>query len=484
MELLAVIPWQLLLAIIERLAAIWASSHAVLTKRETRAATGWVGLIWLAPVLGSAAYVCFGINRLRRRGGDLQQRLEMVLALVRPSVPRCNVAQLETAKENFPSFRQMTDLVQQLTGHELLPGNSVRCLQGGEQAYPEMLAAIREARQSVALQSYIFDNDRAGQMFIEALRSARDRGVEVRVLIDDMGSRYTRPSAVRVMRSAGIECRTFLPTYLPSATFYSNLRNHRKLLIVDGSVSFTGGMNIRESCHGEWKTAEPIRDLHFRLAGPVTQHLQEAFATDWCFAAGEVLTGERWFPLLSPAGSQWCRGITDGPDEDFEKLKFTILAAISLAQQRILIATPYFLPDESIIAALNVAALRGVQVRILIPERNNIRLVQWAALALLPQVLERGCEVFLTPLPFDHSKLLLIDHHWSLIGSTNWDPRSLRLNFEFNVECYGTDLNQQLAAIFEQQRQRSRAVTAEELSQRHLLLRLRDGIARLASPYI
>ena len=131
MELLAVIPWQLLLAIVERLAAIWASSHAVLTKRETRAATGWVGLIWLAPVLGSAAYVCFGINRLRRRGGILQQQLDRVLARVRPAVPPCDVAQLETAKEKFPSFRQMTDLVRNLTGHDLLPGNTVRCLQGG-----------------------------------------------------------------------------------------------------------------------------------------------------------------------------------------------------------------------------------------------------------------------------------------------------------------------------------------------------------------
>lgn len=255
-------------------------------------------------------------------------------------------------------------------------------------------------------------------------------------------------------------------------------------MVVDGKVGFTGGMNIREGLRLAWKPRHPVQDLHFRFEGPVTLHLQEVFAMDWCFAANEVLSGEDWFPLPAEAGNTWCRGIPDGPDEDFEKLKMTILGAIGMSQKSILIITPYFLPDESIIAALNVAAMRGVRVGILIPAINNIRLVQWASMAILPQVLERGCEVYFTPPPFDHTKLFLVDGEWSLIGSTNWDARSLRLNFEFNVECYGYELNQKLVEIANQKLRHARRVSLGEIENRAIWLRLRDGVARLASPYL
>lgn len=476
--------WPLVAAIAERLIAIGVSSHAVLKKRETRAAIGWVGLIWLTPIIGSMLYLCFGVNRLQRRGGQLQKELEQVLMQVRPRIPQHSQELLNSVKHQFPRFGQMHDLVGQLTGHPLLPGNRVDPLQGGDIAFPAMLAAIQQAQQSISLQSYIFDDDRAGREFISALKAAQQRGVEVRVLIDGVGARYSWRSAVRIMRREGLNCRAFLPTIRPASTFYSNLRNHRKLMVIDGRVGFAGGMNIREGLRLEWNPPHPVQDLHFRFEGPVTLHLQEVFAMDWCFAATEILSGERWFPKPVKVGETWCRGIQDGPDEDFEKLKMTILGAVSLAQKMIVIVTPYFLPDDSIIAALNVAVMRGVRVCILIPEVNNIRLVQWAAQALLPQILERGCEVFLTPPPFDHSKLLLVDGEWSLIGSTNWDARSLRLNFEFNVECYGAELNQAMVDIANQKLLSARPITLQEIQSRALWMRLRDGIARLASPYI
>jgi cardiolipin synthase len=286
------------------------------------------------------------------------------------------------------------------------------------------------------------------------------------------------------MRQQGLPCVTFLPTYNPASTIYSNLRNHRKLLIVDGKTAYTGGMNIREGLRSDWNPTHPIQDLHFKFTGPVVLQLQEVFSVDWCFATNEILAGEQWFPTPETAGNVFCRAIPDGPDEDFEKLKLTILGAIQLAERQIYILTPYFLPDESIIAALNVAALRGVRVCILIPEVNNILPVQWACHALLPEVLERGCEVYLTPAPFDHSKLFLIDGDWSLIGSTNWDARSLRLNFELNVECYGSDLNRELSEFARQKLAASRPLTLHDLQRRRFLVRLRDGVARLASPYL
>ncbi len=227
-----------------------------------------------------------------------------------------------------------------------------------------------------------------------------------------------------------------------------------------------------------------MRDLHFQLAGPVVSHLQEAFAEDWCFTTGEALHGPHWFPPLENAGPVIARGITDGPDEDFEKLRWTILAAISAAKKSIRIATPYFLPEPTIVTALNLAAMRGVAVDILLPLKSNLPIVHWASQAMWWQVLGHDCRIWLSPPPFDHSKIFVVDDAWSLIGSTNWDPRSLRLNFEFNVECYDPQLAQVLSEWFNAQLKVSHQTSLAEMDRRSLPIRLRDGIARLFSPYL
>jgi len=476
--------WPILLTLLERSLAISLVGHAILHRRETKATLGWVGLLWFAPLFGSLIYLAFGINRLERRGCRWQKKLEQVLVDVRQRIPSGPREVLESFQQGRPKFRQMYDLVTRLTATPLLPGNTVQPLVGGEEAFPAMLGAIREAKHTIALQTYIFDKDRAGELFIQALKEATERGVEVRILVDDVGARYSRPTAVRAMRQLGLNCRTFLPTLYPASTVYSNLRNHRKLMVVDGKIAFTGGMNIREGLRLDWQPKHPVQDLHFRFTGPIVLQLQEVFSVDWCFASNEILAGDKWFPTTEPNGEIWCRAVPDGPDEDFEKLRMTILGAIGLAEHQIYVLTPYFLPDESIIAALNVAAMRGVHVCILIPEVNNILPVQWACQALLPEVLERGCQVYLTPAPFDHTKLFLVDGEWSLIGSTNWDARSLRLNFELNVECYGAELNGALTEFAREKLAAARPLTLAELQQRPFWKKLRDGIARLGSPYL
>lgn len=234
----------------------------------------------------------------------------------------------------------------------------------------------------------------------------------------------------------------------------------------------------------EVRPRHPIQDLHFRVEGPVVAHLQEAFAADWAFCTGELLQGERWFPAIAPAGAAPARGIADGPDEDFEKLRLTLLGALACARSSVLIVTPYFLPDAGLITVLNVTALRGVAVDIVLPEQNNLRLVQWAATALLWQVLERGCRVWLSPPPFDHSKLMVVDGTWALVGSANWDPRSLWLNFEFNLECYDPELAGRLGGMARAKIRRARQVTLEEVNGRGLVVKLRDGVARLLAPYL
>jgi cardiolipin synthase len=347
-----------------------------------------------------------------------------------------------------------------------------------------MLASIDAAQQTVGLMTYIFDNDDAGRQFVEALARAKDRGIAVRVLIDDVGIRYTFPSIRRLLRRYKVPFSTFLPTLIPGRLHYANLRNHRKILVVDGKLGFTGGMNIRRGHLCGTGDRYPIKDLHFRLEGPVVGQMTETFAADWEFATDERLDGPAWFPRLPAAGQSLCRGIPDGPDLDIDKLVLTILGAIGCARHSVEIVTPYFLPEQPLITALNVAAMRGVAVHIILPENGNLRLVQWASTAQLWQVLVRGCRVWLAPPPFDHSKIMIVDGVWSFIGSANWDPRSLRLNFEFNVESYDRDLASQLNSIVQSKRAASREITLPDVDSRPIWRRLRDGMCRLALPYL
>jgi cardiolipin synthase len=227
-----------------------------------------------------------------------------------------------------------------------------------------------------------------------------------------------------------------------------------------------------------------VRDLHFRIEGPLVGQMQEAFAEDWAFTTREVLEGPGWFPSLTEVDTTTARVITDGPDGDLEVTRTVILAAIGSARETIRIITPYFLPDAGLIAALSVAALRGVRVEIVLPAQVNIPVVQWAATAQLWQVLRPGCRVFLTPLPFDHSKLLVIDRKWALVGSSNWDPRSLRLNFELDVELYCTQCAAALDDLAQSRIAEAREVTLGEVDSRGLPVKVLHGLARLLSPYL
>lgn len=475
--------WHWLVAALTVTLDVWASGHALIHKRDSRAATVWVGFIWFVPLIGSVAYFILGVNRIKRRAVSLRGEQERFTN----QTDTAGLAPAQLAAASSASEQQIAGLARAMTKilpRPLLPGNQVKLLVNGDAAYPAMLAAIAAARDTITLATYIFDRDEAGLAFVQALGDAVRRGVQVRVLIDATGTRYSWPSILGALQREKIPYARFLRTFPLRRLLEMNLRNHRKILVVDGKLGFTGGMNIRV---GHWlgkNPKSPVRDLHFQLTGPVVSHLQEAFAEDWCFTTGEALRGPQWFPPLASDGPVIARGITDGPDEDFEKLRWTILAALSSAKKSVRVATPYFLPEPTIIAALNLAAMRGVTVDILLPSKNNLPFVQWASTAMWWQVLERGCRIWLAPPPFDHSKIFVVDETWSLIGSTNWDPRSLRLNFEFNVECYDPNLACELTAWFNAQLKVSRQTSLAEVDRRRIPIRLRDGAARLFSPYL
>jgi cardiolipin synthase A/B len=473
----------LALAAVFGIVAFVASSHAVLNKRDTRSAMGWVGLIVLVPGLGALLYLLLGINRIQRRARRLRSATPEIVS----DVPAARVSSTAGAAAPAPvseHLRALARLAEHVTSRPLVPGNRIEMLRDGDETYPAMIGAIDGATRSIAFATYIFDVDDAGRPFIEAFARAHARGVDVRVLVDDAGARYSRPRADRLLRARGVPTATFLPVYLPWALPYSNLRNHRKVMVVDGRVGFTGGMNIREGCLHRSSRRSATRDVHFRVRGPVLAHLFDVFAEDWYFASGERLGGEPWTIRGDTAGTALARGIIDGPDDDLDVLRSCLLGAIATARTSIRIVTPYFLPDEALVTALNVAALRGVRVDIVVPEKGNLALVSWAMRGELWKSLGRGCSVWLTPRPFDHAKVLVVDGEWSLVGSANWDPRSLRLNFEFDVECYDRELARQLDAFVDERVASARALDARELTTAPLPTRLRDGFARLFVPFL
>jgi len=470
--------WPHLAAGFDFLAALLASVHALLHKRDSRAATLWLGLIWFLPAFGPILYLVLGVNRIRRRA--------VSLGVHKTSHGRIPKDLGERHHDGAEHLKMLARVVGRVVAQPLTPGNRMQPLVNGDEAFPAMLAAIESAIQSISLASYIFDNDATGKQFADALGRAVKRGVAVRVLIDAAGTRYSWPPITYKLKHAQVPFAKFLPASLltPWRVATINLRNHRKILVVDGQTAFTGGMNIRHGNVLADQPGSPVRDLHFRVEGPVVTQLQDAFSNDWAFTTGEILDGKIWFPKLQESGSVIARVITDGPDADYDKLRWTLLAALAEAQTSVQILTPYFLPDNALITALNLAALRGVRVDIILPAKNNLPFVHWASRAMWWQVLERGCHIWLTPPPFDHSKLMIVDGHWVLLGSANWDARSLRLNFELNVECYGREFAHEMTAVLGKKLHGGREVTLTEVDRRTLPAKLRDAAARLFSPFL
>ena len=460
------------------LAALLASVHALLNKRDSRAATLWLGIIWFLPILGPILYLALGVNRIRRKAISLGVHK----SLPRP-VPQ-NLGESELSKVEH--LQMLARVVGRVVAQPLAPGNRLRPLVNGDEAFPAMLAAIDSAAKSISLVTYIFDNDESGRQFAESLGRAVKRGVAVRVLIDAAGTRYSWPSIMHRLKHLKVPFARFLPASLltPWRVTTVNLRNHRKVMVVDGQIAFTGGMNIRHGNVLKQNPRSPVRDLHFCVEGLVVGQLQEAFAADWAFTTGETLDGDLWFPELPERGEVVARVIADGPDADFETVRWTLLAALAEAQHTVRILTPYFLPDTAMVTALNLAALRGVTVDIILPSKSNLRFVDWASRAMWWQVLERGCRMWLTRGPFDHSKLVIVDGHWVLLGSANWDARSLRLNFELNTEAYGREFAERMGKIIEEKLQGARGVSLEDADARSCAAKLRDAIARLFSPYL
>ncbi|QDH23974.1 cardiolipin synthase [Neokomagataea tanensis] len=446
--------------------------HALRRKQDTAACTGWIGVCWIAPVIGTVLYLMFGINRVQRRARKLVDEHAWS--------GRETLGQYRHAAQG--NMAHLARMLGRLTERPLMRGNSLQVLHDGDYAYPVMLEAIRHAQSSVVLCSYIFRNDRVGQDFVAELVRAKARGVSIRVLVDGIGSGYFRCGVKRALRRAGIPCRRFMHSVWPWRMPFINLRNHRKILIVDGRYGFMGGLNIGAENLLKSKVKSPVADTHFAVQGPVVRQLAEAFARDWSFTTGEELHGAIFFPQLTPQGDMPMRVVTSGPDADLEKIEYGMLQAITLARHSVRLMTPYFVPDDRFSTVLTLAALRGVHVDVVVPSSSNHVLIDYARDASMRPFLDAGCRIWMAAPPFNHSKLMVVDDEWSFVGSTNLDVRSLRLNFEINLEVYDTAVAQDLAAFIDSRTRRR--LTHHDLDRRPLWAQLRNSALRLLMPYL
>jgi cardiolipin synthase A/B len=440
--------------------------HALLTRPDPRSALSWMAVCWLIPVAGPLLYWLFGINRvLQHRAFELW--------------PSTAAAPLQSSAALAFAADQIR-VGAALTRRPLEPGNRIDTLHNGEIAFPRMLRAIEDATASIWLSTYIFQSDPVGRQFVQALAAANRRGVQVRVLIDGVGEWYSWPHVVPMLRRAGVSARRFLPPRLLPPSFSLNCRNHRKILVVDGVLAFMGGMNLggREV---SGTSGSGMSDLHFALRGPVVTQLAQTFAEDWAFAAGERLSAPPPQPASGPSIS---RVITGGPDQDLDKLLLVILGALSSARRCVQIMTPYFIPPQELVAALQTAALRGVQVSVVLPERSNLRYVDWATLHWLPALVARGVRVHLRRQAFSHAKLFVVDGSYAHIGSVNVDTRSLRLNFEVAVEVYDPIFCGELEAFIRRHEQDTPALTVDTVPDFGPLRRVRNALCWLVSPYL
>jgi cardiolipin synthase len=463
------------------LATVCSVAHILLNKRNPRGAALWLVIVILMPLSGPFLYWSLGINRLhqskvvrtrRNRGSGSWSHHPLDIT--------------ESSVFQNAGVRSLATLSESIVGKPILSGNSVEALYEGNQVFPAMLAAIGAAKHSINLSTYILDRDAVGKRVISALCSAAEQGVQVRVLVDGVGTSRAALSMARRLRSSGARLTVFHPLFgslFRRPSF--NMRYHRKLLVIDGVVGFTGGINL-SSRHlfSRTKEIDGVRDIHFRVGGVVVGSMQETFSLDWQVSTGEILTDERLFPKHQKAGDSPMRAICSGPDEDLEKIYQLVLGALRSATESVTMVTPYFIPDRAIIQGLASAVLAGVRVKLLLPAVSDHPLVQRASTAHLAELLEAGVEVLLIPPPFVHSKLMVVDGEWSLIGSANLDPRSFRLNFEFDLEVYNETFARELLSYADSLASNSVNLTVEELRNRPMLTRIVEGAAKVFSPYL
>ncbi len=459
--------WALYLLVL----AVW----IVLQKRSPLSSLSWILALAALPVLGFVVYYFLGPQKIRRQRIK-RQKLRRLHASHGPHVDPA-----EDPQDRLPRRKQsLGRLLRATTGAPVSSARSVQLLSGGAATFAALHAAIAAAQRHVHLAYYIFEPDRVGLALLDELVAAARRGVHVRLLVDAVGSPRLRRRHVAALREAGGEVALFHPFRLAGLRPLLNLRLHRKMVIVDGHVGFTGGINVTQRQH-EGLDPHAFHDLHLRFEGAAVVWLQTIFAEDWLYATRHPLDEAGLYPENAP-GPVAMQIVGSGPDGLWEAIHRVHLQAISDARERIWLATPYFVPGEPALYALAGAALRGVDVRVLVPRRSDTLLVTFAARSYFDELMEAGVRFYEYQPTVLHTKALLVDDDCVLLGSANFDMRSFRLNFEVCAAIYDKSAAALLAHQFERDFSQSRRVARPRRVDP--MRRLAEAMARLLSPVL
>jgi len=469
--------------------------HLLLAPRDARASLLWIFFTTAFPIVGPLAYVLFGINTVPHKGWQKQysdstfqkrQRLN-----VRSTHPLAEMSSRKNALRVIPSditWAPLNRILDRLSvNHPLLGGNDVQLLESAELALEEMFLAIRNARQHIHLATYIFNDDAVGLRLMNLLTERAAAGVQVRVLYDAFGSAGAslRLFFWRRRHVPNLQLIGFSQANMLKRKFQLNLRNHRKILVVDGALAFTGGVNFHD-VYLPHNGRPGIIDYHFRIRGPIVLELQYTFLRDWYYMTDdspEELLASRFFPSPSHAGDSAVRLQNSGPTRDEAGAALnTFFGAVNLAKRQVLIVTPYFVPPEPLILALRQAAFRGVDVKVLVPSVNNHPTLQLASHALYATLLTSGVRIFEREPPFMHAKAFLVDDAAAVIGSANVDSRSLFLNYETNLIVFDTAFSARLKGVILDDLSHAREIMYAEWRRRPKIRQFAENFFNLFHP--
>jgi cardiolipin synthase len=452
-------------------------------KKEAISAIAWCLTVILLPLLGALLFVLFGYQSVHRPlKRKVQHRREFRER--NPAGRNAQHAEADQTEDPDDTWEGMGRLARRLDAYPVTAGNKLTFYSEGKPAFDDMFAAIRAAKHHVHLEFFIFQYDELGRQFLDLLAERAKQGIEVRLLYDAMGSRKLGWWRLRMLRAAGGKHAAFLPLSLFRRRIQVNLRNHRKILIVDGKTAFTGGLNIGDEYLGKSKRLGHWRDTTVQIEGPAVESLQRTFIEDWDFAAGESLEGASYFQADAAAGKDEVQVVQSGPDQEVKAIREICLAAVFKARRRLWVTTPYYVPDQGLRDALCLAGRTGIDVRLLLPMEADHTAVHYASLYYIRDLLDAGVKVYLYTNGFIHSKVWLADGKWASVGTANLDNRSLLLNFEVNCLIYTVADVEELEKQFERDLEQSIRLDPAVFAKRPLGSKLAENFFRLFSPVL
>ncbi|WP_270880940.1 cardiolipin synthase [Paenibacillus aestuarii] len=469
---------------------ILALTVVFLERRNVAATWSWLMVLLFIPILGFVLYVIFGQNLSRRKLYKWNKRmLERVKQIAADQRQRLTDGTMPYLDPMVSQYRDLIYMNVSTNDSFLTQDNDVQIFTDGVSKFDNLIANIEQAESHIHIQYYIVKNDDLGRRVMAALTRKARQGVRVRFLYDDIGSRSLKDAFFREFLHEGGEIAAFFPSRIPYLNYRVNYRNHRKLVIIDGKIGYMGGFNIGNEYLGLDPRFGFWRDTHLRLTGSVIRSLQSRFILDWNLASSSPVDIESgiYFPEWTEhdvRGQVPMQIVASGPNETWPHFVFTFLKMIHTAKKRILLQTPYFIPEESMLNALRIAALSGIDVRIMIPQKADHLFVHWASLYYVGELLQAGVKCYLYDYGFLHAKTIVVDGQMASVGTANFDIRSLRLNFETNAIIYHAETAKKLENIFWRDMEGCLELTMEAYDERSLRIRFLESISKLISPIL